>query len=144
MNMYTDSVGGQYAGDGMALEAGLYFSQGFRLSPWALLALTLVQVIVAGGTIFGWQALLPVLYETGVYAQSCPGGMDDPEYPCLEQRTKLTLVFSVAVPPRNRISAHAASIPTRNRSWERARASSLALEARAAPLRVLLSSCTAR
>ncbi|KAJ1470893.1 hypothetical protein T484DRAFT_1846094, partial [Baffinella frigidus] len=80
----------------MALEAGLYFSQGFRLSPVAYLLLTLMQVMVAGGVIFGWQALLPVLYEEGVYAASCPGGKLDPEYPCQAQRTKLTLVFSVA------------------------------------------------
>jgi hypothetical protein len=81
----------------MALEAGLYFSQGFRLSPAAYLVLTLMQVMVAGGTIFGWQALLPVLYEEGVFAASCEGGKLDPEYPCQAQRSKLTLVFSVAV-----------------------------------------------
>lgn len=53
--------------------------------------------MLAGGVIFGWQALLPVLYETGVFADLCEGGKADPSYPCLKMRSQLATVFSIAV-----------------------------------------------
>lgn len=53
---------------------------------------------LAGGVIFGWQALLPVLYDYGVFAESCKGS--DEAYPCLKMRSKLALVFSIAVSER--------------------------------------------
>ena len=40
-----------------------------------------------------------MLYEYGVYAESCDGGGGgklDPTYPCLKMRSKLALVFSIA------------------------------------------------
>lgn len=49
-----------------------------------------------------WQALLPVLYDYGVYAESCDGGEGgklDPSYPCLKMRSKLALVFRSPFPP---------------------------------------------
>ena len=87
------------AAGAFGLEGGMYYAQDFRLSKWSYLALTLVQIFIAGGVIFGWQALLPVLYEKGVYAASCTegdGGKADPTYPCLAMRSKLALVFNVA------------------------------------------------
>jgi len=51
--------------------------------------------MLAGGVIFGWQALLPVLYDYGVFAESCKGSTE--AYPCLKMRSKLALVFSIAV-----------------------------------------------
>ena len=84
------------AAGAFGLEGGMYYAQDFRLSKWSYLTLTLVQIFIAGGVIFGWQALLPVLYEKGVYAESCDGGREDPTYPCLAMRSKLALVFNVA------------------------------------------------
>jgi len=78
------------------LEGGMYYAQDFRLTKESYLALTLIQIALSGGVIFGWQALLPVLYEKGVYAESCDGGTEDPTYPCLAMRNKLALVFNVA------------------------------------------------
>ena len=49
------------------------------------------------------QALLPVLYDYGVYAESCDGGEGgklDPTYPCLKMRSKLALVFRSLAPAR--------------------------------------------
>ena len=54
------------------------------------------QVFV-GGVIFGWQALLPVLYESGVFEGECPADSDPRKHPCLAMRSKLALVFSIAV-----------------------------------------------
>ena len=89
MDVYMNPHGGEsYRGEGMALEAGLYFSQGFRLSPAAYLVLTLLQVMVAGGTIFGWQALLPVLYEEG----------HPPPLPPLSCSLSLSLSLSLCTP----------------------------------------------
>ena len=78
------------------MEGGMYYAQDFRLTKESYLALTLVQITLSGGVIFGWQALLPGLYEKGVYAGSCDGGREDPSYPCLAMRNKLALVFNVA------------------------------------------------
>lgn len=78
------------------LEGGMYYAQDFRLTKEWYLILTLAQISISGGVIFGWQALLPVLYKKGVYAESCDGGMADPTYPCLAMRSKLALVFNVA------------------------------------------------
>jgi len=83
-------------GDYTYMEA-MYTAQQYRpLSRGTYLGLTLVQQMLAGGVIFGWQALLPVLYETGVFADLCEGGKADPSYPCLKMRSQLATVFSIA------------------------------------------------
>jgi hypothetical protein len=84
------------AAGAFGLEGGLYYAQDFRLTKEWYLFLTLVQISVSGGVIFGWQALLPILYDKGVYAESCDNGKADPTYPCLAMRSKLALVFNIA------------------------------------------------
>lgn len=84
------------AAGAFGLEGGLYYAQDFRLTKESYLFLTLAQISLCGGVIFGWQALLPVLYDKAVFAESCDGGVEDPTYPCLAMRSKLALVFNIA------------------------------------------------